>query len=422
MADTGFTTKFADGRIGFLVSAEYQKRTLTMQTFERNNFFNRRNGTTSTFQAPQLLQYEQFVVDRTRTGVNGSVQFEATPDLIFTAEGLYSALNTGRRQDFLAWRLPNSATAAIITNPVIVDNAIVAGTANGTLTTAGQIRNEPTTSMLGAINGKYDNGTLKIAGDASYSRGTIEQTIQIITLQARSAVPGSFDFRNGTIPSLTLGTAAAPFNTSDIGNYNPAANGVRSNLLLGRLEEYVGQLDVGYEIGDAITVDAGIRYADLRARSNAFRSQVTPTSAELVPFLNPVINGTFLNDIGGNFPRGFLSTAPTFDYVFNRAQAAQPNPAVPGGLLPNAARDYDLRESTFGGHLMISVDTKVFGIPTKANAGVRIIATDFGVDTLLQTGTTAAPIFTPVNDASKYTNVLPCHSPNIAGAAVSSGS
>lgn len=402
-----FTTKFADGRIGILLSAEYQKRTLTMQTFERNNFFNRRNGTTSTFQAPQLLQYEQFVVDRTRTSVNGSVQFAATPDLTFTAEGLYSELATGRKQDFLAWRLPNSATATIITNPVIVDNAIVAGTASGTLTTAGQLRDEPTTSLLAGINGKYDNGTLKIAGDASYSRGTLEQTIQIITLQAKTAVPGTFDFRAGPIPSLSLGTATAPFNASDVNNYNPAANGVRSNLLLGTLEEYVGKLDIGYRIGDSFTIDAGIRYADLKARSNAFRSQVTPSIAEITPFLKPIVNGSFLRDIPSAFPTSFLSTAPTYDYVFNRAQAAQPNPNVPGGLLPNAARDYDLKESTFGGYVMLSVDTELFGMPTKANAGVRIIATDFSVDTLQQSGTTAAPVFTPVTDTSSYTNVLP---------------
>ena len=81
------TTKLGGGRFGILIAGEYQKRTLTMQTFERNNFFNRKNGTADSFQAPQLLQYEQFVVDRTRAGVNGSLQFAATPDLTFGVEG-----------------------------------------------------------------------------------------------------------------------------------------------------------------------------------------------------------------------------------------------------------------------------------------------------------------------------------------------
>ena len=395
------TTKFADGRIGVLLSGEYQKRTLTMQTFERNNFFNRRNGTADTFQAPQLLQYENFVVDRTRTSANAAVQFKASPDLVITAEGLYSELTTGRRQDFLAFRLPNSATASIITNPVIDNNFIVAGNANGTLTTAGQIRNEPARSYLAGLNAAYDNGTLKINADASYSKGTLDQTIQIITLQARSSVPGSFDFRAGPIPSLTLGTAAAPFNVNDFANFNPASNGVRSNRLIAQLEEYVAKVDVGYKLNDTLTLDAGVRYADLRARSNAFRSQVTPTRDEIQPFLKPVTG--FLPDIAGNVPREFLSTAPTFEYVFNRAQAAQPNPAVPGGLLPNAARDYNLSEKTIAGYLMLSADTTLLGAPVKANAGVRVVHTDFSVDTLLQAG----GALTPVNDVSRYTNVLP---------------
>jgi iron complex outermembrane receptor protein len=404
------TSKFADGRFGVLLSAEYQKRTSLTQTLERNNFFDRRNGGTTALQAPQLLQYESFVVDRTRLGVNGSLQFQATPEFVLTAEGLFSKLTTGRVQDFLAFRLPNSATAQIITNPVVQDNFIVAGTTNGTLTTAGQIRNEPTKNYLFALNGKYDGGALTMEGDVSFSRGTIDQTIQIITLQGRALVPGTFDFRAGVVPSLVLGTTAAPFDATNVANFNPAGNGVRSNRLLGVLEEWVGKFDVSYKVNDAITLHTGLRYADLRSTSNAFRSQVTPTIAELQPYLRTTTN--FAPGIPGNFPRSFLSTAPTYDYVFNRAQAAQPNPAVPGGLLPNAQRDYELNEKTYAGYLMFSAEQDVFGMPARANAGVRVVGTDFSVDTLLQSGTTALPIFTPITDTNTYITVLP--SANIA--------
>lgn len=399
------TTKLADGKIGVLLSAEYQKRTVELQTFERNNFFDRRNGGTTALQAPQLLQYENFVVDRTRLGVNGSVQFQVAPDFVVTAEGLYSKLTTGRFQDFLAFRLPNSATAAIITNPVIENNFIVGGTTNGTLTTAGQIRNEPTQSYLGALSGRYDNGSLRIDGDLSYSRGTIDQTIQIITLQGRTTVPGTFDFRNATVPSLVLGTTAAPYDPANPANFNPAGNGVRSNRLIGVLEEWVGKLDGSYKFDNGLSLAAGVRYADLSSTSNAFRSQVTPTLAELQPFLRTVTG--FNPGIPGNFPRSFLSTGPTYDYVFTRAQAAQPDPANPGGLLPNVQRDYRLSERTIAGYLMLSAEGDVFGVPVKANAGVRVVGTDFKVNTLLQSGTTAAPLFTPVTDTNTYTNVLP---------------
>jgi iron complex outermembrane receptor protein len=412
------TTTLLEGRLGVLISGEYQKRTSVIQAFERNNFFNRLNGGTTTVQAPQLLQYEQFTVDRTRWGLSGAVQFQATPDLVITAEGIYSDLKTGRHQDFLAWRLPSSATGVVVTNPVLEQGFIVAGEANGTLTTAGQIRNEPTTSRLFALNARHDDGSLFVEGDIYQSRGTIDQTIQIITLQARTAVPGGFDFRSGVVPTLQLGAlnpttgVRTPFDATSFANFNPASNGVRSNRLIAQLDEWAARFDAGYRFDNGLTLEGGLRYARLDAVSNAFRSQVTPTRTEIEPFLKPLFGRQFLPDIGETIPRSFLSTAPTYDYVFNRAQQAQPDPNVPGGLLPNPARDYDLVEKTFGGYLMLSAETELLGMSTRANVGLRAIHTDFRVDTLLQAGTAAAPTFTPVTDSNSYWNILP--SANVA--------
>ncbi|WP_066656720.1 MULTISPECIES: TonB-dependent receptor [unclassified Sphingomonas] len=399
---TGFaTTKFADGKIGVMLAAEYQKRTSTTQAFERNNFLNRTyTGTgAAVTPTPALLQYENFVVDRSRIGLNGAVQVEVTPELVLTADALFSRLTTGRHQDFFAFRLPTGSNP--VSNRVVENGVVVAGTANGTVTTAGQIRNEPTESYLYGLNGKYDSGGLTVEADGYYSKGTIDQTIQIITLQGTALVPGAFDFRNGTIPSLNLGT----WDPTAYASYNPASNGVRSNRLLGLLEEWTGKLDLSYEFDSGFTLAAGVRYTDLHARSNAYRSQVTPTRAEIEPYLRQVTLGSFLPDIPGSFPRAFLSTAPTFDYVFSRAQAAQPNPNPNdrSTLLPNSQRDYDFSEKTLAGYVMVSAKGDIGGVPFSANAGVRIARTKLSVDTFLNVGTTS----TLVTDENDYTNVLP---------------
>lgn len=407
-AITGFaTTKFADGRIGVMIAGEYQKRTSTTQTFERNNFLNRNYTGTGggAIPTPVLLQYEQFVVDRSRLGLNGAIQFEVTPEFTITADALYSKLKTGRHQDFFAFRLPTGSNP--VTNRVVEDGMVVAGNANGTVTTAGQIRNEPTESFLYGLNGKYENDGLTVEADGYYSKGTIDQTIQIITLQATAAVPGAFDFRDQTVPSLTLG---GTFNPTNYASYNPANNGVRSNRLIGLLEEWTGKLDVSYEADSGVTISAGVRYTDLHARSNAFRSQVTPTRTEIEPYLKLINAGDILADIPGSFPRSFLSTAPTFDYVFNRAQAAEPNPDPNGRstLLPNLQRDYDLSEKTIAGYLMVSGEGEILGVPYKANGGVRIAATRLSVDSYVNVGS----VSTLRNDKNRYTTVLP--SANIA--------
>lgn len=407
-AITGFaTTKFADGRIGIMLAGEYQKRTSTTQAFERNNFLNRTYTTPTgpvVRPTPALLQYENFVVDRSRLGLNGAIQFEVTPEFTVTADALYSELTTGRHQDFFSFRLPTGNNP--VTNAVVEDGMVVAGNTNGTVTTAGQIRNEPTKSYLYGLNGKYESDGLTIAADGYYSKGTIDQTIQIITLQATTTVPGAIDFRDNTIPSLTLG---GTFNPTNYASYNPATNGVRSNRLIGVLDEWTGKLDVSYETDAGVIVSAGIRYTDLHARSNAYRSQVTPTRAEIEPFLK-LIDGNFMPDIPGTFPRSFLSTEPTFDYVFNRAQQAQPNPNPDdkSTLLPNSQRDYDFSEKTIAGYLMVAGEGEIGGIPFRANAGARIASTDLSVDTFLNVGTTS----TLVTDKNSYTKILP--SANIA--------
>jgi iron complex outermembrane receptor protein len=408
---TGLVSKrFLDGRVGVLISAEYQKRTSTIQAFERNNFLNRNytvGGATVVQQTPVLLQYETFVVDRSRRGVNGAVQFEVTPEFTVTGEALYSKLVTGRRQDFLSWRLPTGANP--VTNAVVENGFVVAGNANGTLNTAGQIRNEPTESFLYALNGEYDNGRLKVVADGYYSKGTIDQTIQIITLQGAAAVPGFFDFRENRIPSLTLGTATTPYDLTNAANYNLATNGVRSNRLIGMLDEWTGKVDVDYELNDTFSVSAGVRYTDLGARSNAYRSQVTRPRTEIIPTHVGLTPTSFNSDIGGAFPRVFLTAVPDREYIFTTAQAAQPNPNASdrSTLLPNVQRDYDFSEETLAGYLMVSARGEFAGMPVKANAGLRVIKTELSVDSFQQNTVGTVTTFTPVTDKNDFSNVLP---------------
>ena len=96
----------------------------------------------------------------------------------------------------------------------------------------------------------------------------------------------------------------------------------------------------------------------------------------------------------------FLTTVADRDYILQRATGGGP-------LDRNSARDYDLTEKATAGYLMADFEGELFGKPFKANAGVRVINTKFSVKTLQQSGTTAAPVFTPVTDKNSYTNTLP---------------
>ncbi|HZC38346.1 MAG TPA: TonB-dependent receptor, partial [Sphingomicrobium sp.] len=398
-----FSTRLAGGRIGILISGEYQKRTSVLQTLERNDFNDANytsGGVTTVHETPVLLQYENFVVDRSRFGVDGSVQFQATPDWVITAEGLFSKIQTGRLQQQIGLRVPTSTNP--VTNAVLQDNFVVAGTTGaGTLTTYGQQRDEPAISQLYSLNSKYDNGKLSIIADGYYSRGTFDQSIEIITLQNSKPVFGTFDFRAGAVPSLVLTTTGgAPFDATNAANWKLATNGVRANRLLGLLEEGTGKVDVAYRTGGGLTLSAGVRYTDLHSTSHAFRSQVTVPYSSVAPYINPSDAADFLPDINQDIPRSFLVPTANVDWIYNTAQAAQPNPDpnAASALLPNDQRDYDLTEKTTAGYVMVAADTELFGMPMKANVGLRVAHTSLSVDTneVTSTGTS------PVTDTNSY--------------------
>ncbi|WP_435417018.1 TonB-dependent receptor [Parerythrobacter aurantius] len=405
-----FTTKFADGNIGILLAGEYQKRTSSLQLFERNNWLNRRNGGTTDVLAPLLLQYENVDIDRSRYGVNGALQFSIGDNFVLTADALYSKVEADRTNQAITFNLPTSNTATIVTNAVNEGGYLVAGTATGRVRVQNQRRQDPTDNFLAGLNGKFDDGTLSLEADAYYSRGTLRQQIEVVVLDSVTNVVGRYDFRDGPIPSLTLERpAGTPFDPNLVSNFIFPTSGtltLRANLLPATLEEWTGKFDVGYDGGSGVVVRAGVRYVDLSAESDSFRSRGLATAAELAPFAVPG-NPDFLDRIPGSFPRSFLSYFPDPDFLIPRVTATEPplatQEASPNGYRRNVDRDYDLSEKTLSGYFMFDAEGELFGIPAKVNAGVRVSHTKFRVDTFsLLRGVSVL-----TTDRNSYTNVLP---------------
>ncbi len=387
--------QFMDNRFGMLLGFDYVNRITTTQAFERNDFFATTtplrdlNGDGANDIGGDRLHYEQFVTDRSRAGVTFEAEFKATDDLTLKSEFIYSKLKTAREQDFIAWRYAGKPT----TNAVLQDNFIVAGNSTGTLQQAGLLRDEPTDSFIGAISGAWTGERLMVDADLSYSEGNLDQTIQQITLDSLNRnIPGRFDYRAGVVPSLDLGS----FDPANPANYR--ASQVRANRLLGTLDETVAKIDFRYSTdwGPITALSAGLRGRKLGSTTTATRSQLTPTAAEIVPFLGTTDAGAFLSRINGSFPRTFLTTLIDKDWVIDRV----------GGypLAPNASRDYDLEETSSAGYLMAELEGAIGTLPYRANVGVRVVDTDLEVDTFLQTSATN---LIPVRDTNSYRNTLP---------------
>ena len=381
-----------DGRLGLLLAVDYSGRTASTQAFERNNFFNtttdlNRDG------APDIngdrLHYEQFTTDRTRYGVTFEAQYRLTDEIELFAETIFSAQENERRQDFLVWRYgPNP-----VTNPIYQDNYIVAGNGTGAITQAGLFREEPTESYLLAGGGKWSRGPLDVAAEFSFSAGTQEQQIRQITLVSQNnRVPGSFDYRGGDVPVLNLGT----FDVTNYANYRVSE--VRANTLSGDLEERVGKVDLNYDVdaGPLTRIQAGLRLRELTSSQVALRSTAQVSRTEIEPYLR-VLDGGFLPDVEGTFPRRFLTTVADSTYIYDRATNGAP-------IGRNQARDYNLVETSTAGYLMADFAGQAFGgRDYSANAGIRYVTTDLEVASFLQ----RASGLVPVKDENSYENWLP---------------
>jgi iron complex outermembrane receptor protein len=409
-----FTTTFGDDeQFGFLLSGEYQKRTSRLQLFERNNFLGRRNGDTNATNrlGPLQLQYENVLIDRSRIGVSGAFQWRASDNLTLTADVLYSRVDADRTNQAVTFILPTSATAASFRNPVLetVDGFeyIVAAEATGRIRVQNQRRQDPTDNLLMGFNADFDNNDgLTIVADAYYSRGTLRQEIEVVVLDTPNNVIGTFDFRDGPVPSLSLARpAGTPFSLTDPSVYTFPTTGnltLRANQLPGNLEEYAARVDVGYEVSDGITLSAGARYVDLSADQTSFRSRGLATRAELEPFLAPG-DPDFLSGIDGNFPREFATFFPDRDFLLGRVLASEPGDG-PDGFARNNLRDFVLNEKTYTGYVMGNAEFDLLGRPAKFNAGLRVSHTEFRADTLTQL---PGNVLVPTRDSNSFTNVLP---------------
>jgi iron complex outermembrane recepter protein len=408
-----FSKKLMDGRLGFLFSGEYLKRTSNLQLFERNNWFSVLNGAPAgspQILAPRLLQFENTDIDRTRQGANATVQFEVTPNFTLTADALYSKIESARTNQFIAFNLPTSPTTAIIRNPVVENGFAVAGTATGRIRTGNQFREDPTANWMYGLNGKYvgQNG-FTIEGDAYHSEGTLKQKIEVFTLDSPANVVGNYDFRNGTIPGLTLTTLTGqPWDPTTYANYSPQTSGltpIRANYLPANLKENSGRFDLTYDLSANWAIQGGVRYTALSADFQSFRSRAPAVAADLLPFLD-YGSADFLSSISGNFPRLFVSARPGQGYIIERGLAVEPNLTGDGvgSLRRNQQRDFYLDENVRAAYLMFDGYTELAGLPTRINAGARVMNTDFSVDTYTTQGTTVGGLRT---DTNKYTDVLP---------------
>ena len=405
----------ADKKFGGLFAVEYQKRQSMLQGMDRNDFLNRvlsktvtdidmnKDGVTDL--SGQIVRYEQVLVDRTRLGATGELQWKLSPELEMKLEGIYAELNTERRQSWFQWKYGTNA----ITNAVFDGNSIVAGTSSATITQQGQVRSEPGLSSILALSSKWTpSDKLRINSEVSASRGTQNQMNEHMTITSPT-VSANFDYRTGVIPSLTFNNGFDPgvYSTTNAAQKyltvyptNTSSN-LTSNNLVSEMTEKAAKADGRYDIdlGDMRSVLFGARVRQLGARANSYEANNGYT--DVAPFIQTT-GGNFLSDVDATLTRNILMVYPDANWI--RSQVLSVTPRT-----ENLQRNYVFDERSTAAYGMADFDGELFKLPYRANAGVRAINTQMGVDSYQasKVGTATTNSYVLKHDDSSYTKVLP---------------
>ncbi|TCQ06260.1 TonB-dependent receptor [Sphingomonas sp. PP-CC-3A-396] len=412
------------GEIGILASASYQKTNFRQDTISTEPFYTLdesnpgdaataallgRTGQTTTL--PHGTGIGEVFGDRRRLGIDVSLQWRPTDTLEFTGEVFrndyklrsygysYFAYTSGASITPLAGAPFTYAPNGDFQSGTFTDVPIGNNTSLGS-------RHSVTTDY--SLNGKWKpTANLTITGDLQYVDSKTDNLNSIVGLSG-VATTLTQDI-SGEIPSFQI--------TSADGLANPAtySNGFYlDNLNNSKGTDKVGRLDGEYRFDGGIlsSIKAGFRFADRRNRTSDTGYRYTGLTGAATNLRYVDLGGFFRGqaDLFGDIQAFSLPTVLDYDATRASLGIATTPSYVPSGTNTQA-------QKTYTGYAAAFFKADDLPVPIDGNIGVRVVQSKVAVSGFYQqvdlitapdgTQSTAAPTFTEVNEATKYTSVLP---------------
>ncbi|WP_431358254.1 TonB-dependent receptor [Sphingomonas faeni] len=412
------------GEIGILASASYQKTNFRQDTISTEPFYTLdesnpgdaataallgRTGQTTTL--PHGTGIGEVFGDRRRLGIDVSLQWRPTDTLEFTGEVFrndyklrsygysYFAYTSGASITPLAGAPFTYAPNGDFQSGTFTDVPIGNNTSLGS-------RHSVTTDY--SLNGKWKpTANLTITGDLQYVDSKTDNLNSIVGLSG-VATTLTQDI-SGEIPSFQIVSAD--------GLANPAtySNGFYlDNLNNSKGTDKVGRLDGEYRFDGGIlsSIKAGFRFADRRNRTSDTGYRYTGLTGAATNLRYVDLGGFFRGqaDLFGDIQAFSLPTVLDYDATRASLGIATLPSYVPSGTNTQA-------QKTYTGYAAAFFKADDLPVPIDGNIGVRVVQSKVAVSGFYQqvdlitapdgTQSTAAPTFTEVNEATKYTSVLP---------------
>ena len=380
---------------------------------------------------------------RKRTGLDTTIQFDATPELRLTGDALVS---------YYEDHLHNSDIVADFSGGTLVNQVVTGGT-----DTTEMVAGQPRTVHVGgtAVSESFAGGTVDeivednparsltelFGANATWTHDALTLSLDLDTSRAHHRDP------NGLFTTVRLknidytydrrtGSPIASFTVSNP-NYSPVATDVDH-----RLGHYMaaegppvnlnfddtineGRIDAKWDGGD-VAVFGGFGYSDRTKSTQGFMEPNACAycgSDVLLPasLFTPTHYNFFGGRGGGNATDWVdYNARALFDTLLGLNNTADPalHSGSLGEIVPNPAGSSSVEEKVGTAYLMTEVHAHLGSMPLAINTGFRVEITNFTSDGAGQTVLSAAPNgtgqnvivlsgLTPLHFSGHYTDVLP---------------
>ncbi len=411
-----YSWKNDDSTFGVLVSGTRQERNIRRDGIETLGYFENA-AAAGDAQIPSLIGAALFTQERIRTTGNIALQWAPNDRVEVNLNGLYSefeAQNTN--SNFIAWGVRAIGNGGTLSNAVIQDGTVVAGTIaslnNGTqdfgavydviqrdaVAETTNVDLDVDVEFTDNLSGSFRIGTTDAIGNTN-DQPFIE-----------FGAPASFDF------DLRSGTPVVNYNNinpNDLNDLRPIFASLHE-VLNDDSEDYA-YVDFSFDLGgDSIfkTIELGAKYTaherELRFNATTYGGFFVPinSSPSSVFASDSTTPGDFLNGITDSGITSYftIDEGRTRDFLFNNLANAT---AAGNGRIPYPQQQLRVEEDVFGGYVMANIETDKW----RGNVGVRVVKTETTSEgaQLSPTGSVANLFgaFDPLSVESDYTDVLP---------------
>jgi iron complex outermembrane receptor protein len=405
---------WADGTFGALLSVAYGKRdtkdvgTSTVRWATGSAFSPGFRSVTPAAGAtlaqvnaayhPRFPRFDDFTDSSERLGVTGSLQWQPTPQTLFTLDALYADFKATREERYLeapSFSTGGACTAATtasgacgiaqtdVTNAVIdSSNTLIKGTFNNVDLRVEDRFDELDTkfNQLNLTGSHEFTDQLKATFLLGHSESKHENPIQTtLTLDQFNVQGYSYDYSQGRVPLLGYGTANLTSPTAW------TLTQIRERPQTATNTYDVAQVDGYYDFNDAVKLSGGLNFkkyeyvsTELRRSNGTTTNQepIIPASVAAIP-LSQYTQVTNLNTSGLGAPGGTATSwlAPNLGVATSLLNLYDPS-TFRLGPEPALGNNNSVREKDKGGYVEAAWKTEILGMPLRGNIGVRYVKTE----------------------------------------------